>query len=283
MNKQAQIVGVLVLSLSIIITGSMAGFQGIQISNLSGDVADLENHILDLQDQYQELESNHSNLQEQYDELLSNNSLLQDSYGDLNTSYSELIEDYLQLQLDYQDLSDDYADLVTDYYALVQSYTDLFNDYENLQAAFEDPLTDPVTPTIYQVLDWLDTDNTDQHSYVSDIWECGDFSAMLMTRAKQMNWRMRIAVVHYSFEGELSYGSMLSIYGTGGHALNLIECTDGLYYIEPQSDGCWYFYSGSPGNHVHMDIHTYYNFVGDEFGSVWDGYQWWTNFYGYFG
>ena len=268
MNRHTQI-GVLVLSLSIVITGFIAGFQSIQVLNLSEQVVDLENQILDLQEYYQEIESNHSEIQELYSDLLSNSCLLQEQYCSLNTTYSELLEDYLSLELDYQNLSSHYAEL--------------FNDYENLRVAFEDSLTDPIVPTIDQVMDWLETDDTDQQDYVSGIWECGDYSAMLMTRAKLMNWRMRIAVVYFSLEGDPTYGSTSDVYGTYGHALNLIECTDGVYYIEPQSDGCWYFTSGPPTNHVHIEIHTYYDFTDDSYQSLWDGQKWWTNFYSYFG
>ena len=165
------------------------------------------------------------------------------------------------------------------YEDLLENYNSLFADYEALKAAFEDPLENPVIPTISEVRDWLEIDDTDQCEYVSDVWMCGDFAAMLMTRAKAMNWRMRIVTVQYSYEGELGYGSTLNVYGSGGHAFNLIECSDGIWYIEPQNDGRWYFTSG--GNRVLMHIHGYYTFSCGN--SIWDGYTIWTNFYGYFG
>lgn len=133
-------------------------------------------------------------------------------------------------------------------------------------------------PSIEEVEEWLQVDDTDENTYVDGIWMCGDFAAMLMTRAKTQNWRMRIATAMYSYEGDSGYASQTDPYGSAGHAFNYIECIDGIWYIEPQSDGTWYFSSGP--NKVRMDIHEYYTFP--FVGSIWDGGTIWVNFYGDF-
>ena len=115
---------------------------------------------------------------------------------------------------------------------------------------------------------------------------CGDYAAMLMVRAKEMNWRMRIACMFYSFSGDPGDGTS-DPYGSYGHAFNLIYCQDGsdpdslldIYYIEPQTDAVWYASDGT-GNHVHYTIYTYYS--GGVSGTVWESGTYWVNHYGYF-
>lgn len=195
----------------------------------------------------------------------------------LHQDYDELYQDYDDLQQDYSTLAQNYADLLDDYNILVSNYSSLFSDYNSLRQAFEEPLTSPITPTISQVLSWLSTDDTDTHNYTS-VWQCGDFSAMLMTRAKEMNWRMRISCMFFSFNGDAGYGSFTDPYGAYGHAFNMIMCSDGLwYYIEPQTDAVWHI--GSSG--VQFSIWFYYDFTNIT-GTVWDGNIFWSNHYSYF-
>jgi hypothetical protein len=178
-------------------------------------------------------------------------------------------------------LEQEVSNLEQDLMDLQDDYIDLFNDYGAMKEAFEEPLTNPVTPTINQVRNWLRTDDTDDCVWVENVWTCGDFAAMLMTRAKERNWRVRIAVVSYSLEGDSSYGSYNQPYGSYGHAFNVIECTDGFWYIEPQSDASWYF-TNPQDERTEFNIHQYYIFDESDSGTIWDGYTIWTNYYNQF-
>lgn len=203
--------------------------------------------------------------------------------GDLST----LRNSYDDLDQDYSDLEQDYNNLTSLYNNLTSEYNDLFGDYQSLSNVLEDPLTNPVVPTLSQVESWLASDDTDTHEYVNDTWVCGDFASMLMVRAKEMNWRMRIACMFYSFSGDAGWLSTTDPYGSYGHAFNMIYCQDGsdpdseldLYYIEPQTDAVWYVDDGS-GNHVHYTIHTTYS--GGISGTVWESGTYWVNHYSYF-
>jgi len=160
----------------------------------------------------------------------------------------------------------------------------ILEEYEILKDVLEEPLENPVIPTATQVRSWLSTDDTDSFDYVEGVWSCGDFAAMLMTRAKEKNWRVRICVIWFSLEGEDGYGSTTSIYGSGpGHVFNMIECTDGEWYIEPQTDGMWYFTNSITEARTEFQIHRYYDFEDSNSDTLWDTYTIWTNFYGYFG
>jgi hypothetical protein len=193
--------------------------------------------------------------------------------------------EYNDLYEEYTNLTQDYNDLLADYNSLLSDYNDLFGQYQSILSVLEDPLTNYVIPTLSQVQTWLYYDDTDSFNATDNVWMCGDFSAMLMTRAKEMNWRMRISVMFYSFEGEFYYGDYGEPYGAYGHAFCFIECEDGddsgsaldLYYIEPQTDCVWHMGS----EHVNFDIWSIYNFISMD-GTMWDGHRFWTHHYSEF-
>ncbi|NVM43769.1 MAG: hypothetical protein HWN79_02540 [Candidatus Lokiarchaeota archaeon] len=197
---------------------------------------------------------------------------------DMNTKFNDLAKDYSDLMNDYNDLMNDYSNLTDDYNDLMNDYSSLFADYNSLQDAFEEPLTAPDIPTYFEFKNWLDIDNTNTFDYINETWMCGDFSAMLMTRAKSMNWRVRIAVMEYSHDIDINYG-IDTPYGAYGHAFCFIECSDGyIYYIEPQTDAVWYW--TSVGYHFEMWEEYDFTNISD---TVW-GENWlWVNYYNYFG
>ena len=162
------------------------------------------------------------------------------------------------------------------YYDSIDMYNNLFGQYQSLLNTLENPLTNPVIPTIYEVMNWLAIDDTDEAEY-TEYWMCGDFSAMLMVKAKTMNWRMRIAVMFWSFDGDPNYG-VNTPFAYYGHAFNFIVCSDGyLYYIEPQTDAIWYWDIVE----YHFRMWTEYDFTGIS-DTVWGETMLWVNDYSYF-
>jgi hypothetical protein len=204
--------------------------------------------------------------------------------GLVTTSSIAVIEaqQITRLNNELDDLQGEFDSLQQDYDYLRSAYSDLFSDYTSLEAAFEDPLTDPLIPTYEELEVWLEQDDTDECEYIVGAWACGDYAAMLMTRAKEMNWRVLIAVISFSFEGDLYYGNTTDAYGSSGHAFNVVECTDGIWYIEPQSDGTWYIIDDVTLQRSEFTHNRYYNFVDSNRGTIWDGYSWWTNHYNRF-
>jgi len=205
--------------------------------------------------------------------------------------FMPIYEKHGDLLGDYNDLLGDYNTLENDYNALYDEYNSLFAQFQSILSVLEDPLTNPVIPTISQVRNWLATDDTNNILY-TDVWMCGDFSAMLMVRAKAMNWRIRISIMFYSFEFESEYGEYYTYpYGTGGHAFNFIVCQDGsdpdsnpdIWYIEPQTDKTWWLNDGN-NNHGSYDIHTaWYNTIPN---TIWyntyPNIPYWVNHYSEF-
>jgi len=121
--------------------------------------------------------------------------------------------------------------------------------------------------------DYWENRNTDSFEY-TEVWMCGDFSAMLMTRAKEMNWRMRIACMFWSYDGDDGWQDVSDPYGEYGHAFNFIVCQDGgdddsfndIYYIEPQTDTIWYVHYGDYNHNLYL---IWYTFGGGIAGTVW--------------
>lgn len=159
--------------------------------------------------------------------------------------------------------------------------SDVFSDYQSMLDNIGEPVSNPTIPTITHVISWLRTDVTDRIPYEENVWECGGYSATLVINAKEMNWRIYVVILCYSFDGGAGYGER-SPSGDYGHAFNLIYCQDGddldseldVWYIEPQSDGVWQL------NYDHYTVYTYYS--GGLVKTIWST-TYWVNYYFYFG
>lgn len=153
-------------------------------------------------------------------------------------------------------------------------------DYQKILDNIGEPVLNPITPTIEQVNSWLHFDKTNEILYMENVWMCGDFAIRLTVNAKEKSWRMYVAIMCYSIDGEMGYGVSNSD-GSNGHAFNLIYCQDGsdpgteldVWYIEPQSDTIWQI------NYDHYIIYTYYNSLPE---TMWDTIYW-VNYYDYLG
>ena len=77
-------------------------------------------------------------------------------------------------------------------------YNSMVDKCNDLIGVLEDPLTDPATPTLDELFDWLAVDDTDENEW-SMVWQCGDFAVMLMVRAKGQNKRLRPSILNMLF------------------------------------------------------------------------------------
>lgn len=83
---------------------------------------------------------------------------LWNDYNDLSDEYSDLVDEYDNLVGDYNNLSNEYNYLLTDYNELDDKYNSLFAWHQsNLTylSILENPLENPVIPTINEVASWL--------------------------------------------------------------------------------------------------------------------------------
>jgi len=164
---------------------------------------------------------------------------------------------------------------------LLEQYNDLFVEFQNLEEILNEPYTSIITPTVVQLQSWLEQDTTDEIPYEVGKWMCGDYAAMLMVKAKAQHWRMRVAVISYSLDTDPQYG-VNTAWGSTAHAFNIINCTTGTWYIEPQSDAMFWFPS-DPFHNLFEDIWEYIDNTAVNTGTIWDGKIFWVNSYNYFG
>jgi len=196
---------------------------------------------------------------------------------------------YFQARDDAEYWQNEYNSLLDNYNSLLDNYSSLFGDFQSLQYILymaSNPLTNPDTPTVDELFDFLEIDNTNSFNYTENFM-CGDFAVMLMGRAKVMrNWRIRISCMFYSYEFELGWEDVSDPYGSYGHAFNVVLCQDcnddGIedwVYIEPQTDNVWVVVAGTDWG-IHYEIWKTYSF-GDYSGYVWSE-PYWVNHYSYF-
>lgn len=202
-------------------------------------------HYRELDDMYQELTLSHQNLNRSYEELA-------ETYNDLHATYQAFRNQYTSLQANYDGLEDDYGILEGQYSNLEFEYECLESDYQYWKNAysmlnskykeaesrcdtfemfFDRPLDSKDVPSPLELQSWLILDQTDKLGYHPE-FDCKDFSTVLSVKARTRYWDMGIIVVRgYNRDTKDSYA----------HAFNFIRTTQGIVYVEPQTDEYWWY------------------------------------------
>lgn len=198
---------------------------------LTVDYADLNETYKELQTDYAELQSNYADLNSGYIALNGKYQSLLFNYTSLSEEHQVLIIEYNKLNKSYNILIINYTTLQEDYDVLSSEYQILFSDYNALVEAFNEPLSYEVVPTTSELESWLEEDEIDKIWYDDPNFVCGDFAVMLSQHAKLEHWDMGVVGVFGYDENYISYA----------HAFNAIVCTEGLVYVEPQTDDLWWY------------------------------------------
>ena len=216
-----------------------------KFESLAGEHAELTS-------QYTALSAQHSNLTKTYNQLLDTYEELNQNYRVLSENYSALTASYKTLQEKYFALNELYLQLQSNYTALENAYNNLTEQHETLIRLWNEPLEYVVEPSVEELLKWLELDQTDSLSYDPEKFLCGDFTIMLIQHAKEKNWRMLFTVIEYDLYEENPNG-ISSHHGIHGHAFASIFTTEGIVYIEPQTDLVFYvYYEDEPDVHVEI-------------------------------
>lgn len=196
------------------------------------DFRDLtEKHAL-LQEDFTALQKSHWMLEVEHETLQLEHKTLISEHDSLKSEHSTLQSEYNKLSTDYKALESDYNSLEIKYKSLDSKYQKLFSDYQLLNEAFNKPLKYKKTPTVTELQIWLMSDTTNSVRYSDPNFICGDFAVMLAMHAKTKNWDMTVVVV-YGYDADTDEDF--------AHAFNAIRTTEGLVYIEPQTDEVWYY------------------------------------------
>jgi hypothetical protein len=232
-----------------------ADFEELQTRYVS-----LDQSYGELSTQFKELTGKFQNLTWEYGNLTGSYSLLLVFYSNLTENYGKLMGSYQVLTANYSALTDNYGELQDRYFALYDlheqlegNYTELHSTYLQLLEQFQviyEPLDYVVTPTTDEVVAWLEVDDTDNASYVGGRFTCGDFTVNLMLHAKENHWRILFTVIEFDFYSENPNGTLYH-HGLHAHAFASIFTTEGIIYVEPQTDLVFYlYYEWDPETHI---------------------------------
>jgi len=109
-------------------------------------------------------------------------------------------------------------------------YREIDAEYRMLTTYVDWSLENKSTPSISALKDWLALDLTDQLNFNED-FNCRDFSILLSIKARHKHWDM----------GIIELRAVINETGnTWKHALNFIMTSEGLVYLEPQTDTVWW-------------------------------------------
>jgi len=99
-----------------------------------------------------------------------------------------------------------------------------------LNITLDAPLTNKIVPSIEDLENWLQEDQTDTENSSDPNFNCTDFAAMLAIHARTQGYDMGIVWIYgyYNNTNKIFY-----------HAINAIVTTEGLVYVEPQMDKVW--------------------------------------------
>jgi chaperonin cofactor prefoldin len=219
-----------IILLVIVLVPIIAGLA-IKYTELDRQYNTLRTDYRTLNNSHNALQNNYENLETSYQTLNTSYKTLNQKYTTLDDKYTTLNDKYTNLNNVYANINSSYATLSSQYATLNQQYASLFQDYDQLSQAFNEPLAHEVIPTNTELENWLATDTTDTIGYTMPDFICGDFSVMLSQHAKLVNWDIGIVAVW----------GYTDTYESFAHAFNAIITTEGLVYIEPQTDQYWWY------------------------------------------
>lgn len=125
-----------------------------------------------------------------------------------------------------------------------------FGMYVLLESMPQVPSPFIYTPTSTEVYEWLiNVDTTNLEEY-NETFMCGDFAITLINHMRERGWRGLFVAMEFDNYTENPTG-IQKCYGNWGHAIVAIECIDGIWFIEPQTDGMWYWCNET---HTHLDV-----------------------------
>lgn len=244
-----------------IILGVVGSYYSISLPNIEdyqGQIKQLESIITILNSDVRAIETNLTNTVINHNAALrqiENNEKiitqkneryesLSSEYSDLLKSWNELVSDWDDLVISYNNLSDWYSNLGDNRDLWIEAYDDLLIDYDILRFNYtaiyrykndwesicNDPVINQITPSLVEVTNFLNRDNTDSISY-TDSFQCRHYALVLSIKAKSESLKMGVV----SISGVADNGENVS------HAINAIVTNDGLVYIEPQTDFVWWY------------------------------------------
>jgi hypothetical protein len=221
---------------------------GKQLENVTAEMELQEEEKEALSQNYTSLSANYSSLQQNYTALSGGYLSLLDERKVLLQNLTEAIKERDAWVLAYETLNVTHAALLQNYTAGLEEINRLNERIDQL----EGELSFINFNTLTDLEVWLAQDNTSEHTYIPDKYDCDDFAYDLMTSAFKSGYKMGTVAVYYAdnltyvvIKGEYYYkvplaymvGDPYKYYTFGNHMVNLAYTGDtGWVLIEPQTD-----------------------------------------------
>ena len=189
-----------------------------QISQLQSDLSNLQSEVLTLT-------TNCNDLNATYIGLVADHEILNSAYNGLHIEYNTLNATYSELRTEYDNLE-------VSYEMLYKTHVTVQASYDLLVRTFDSSLHDKHVPSIAVLQDWLLEDKTDEMEYNYPNFVCTEFAVMLAIHARAEDYDMGVVWIQGYINGTLE---------AFNHVLNAIVTTEGLVYVEPQSDQVWWY------------------------------------------
>jgi len=204
---------------------------------------------------YTTLESNHTSLSANYSSLQQNYTALSGGYLALLDERQILLQNLTETIKERDAWVSAYVTLNATHSVLLQNYTEGLEEIDRLNekiAQLEGELNFTNFNTLNDLEAWLAQDNTSEHAYIPDEYDCDDFAYDLMASAFRSGYKMGTVAVYYAnnltyvvISGEQYYkvplaytvGNGYNYYVFGNHMVNIAYVGDtGWVLIEPQTD-----------------------------------------------
>jgi predicted nuclease with TOPRIM domain len=232
-----------------------------QLENVTAEIKIQEEEKEALNQTYNFLLKSYTTLESNYTSLSANSSL-QQNYTALSGGYLALLDERQILQQNLTETIKErdawvsaYETLNATHAILFQNYTACLEEIGRLNqriAQLEGELNFADFNTLNDLEVWLAQDNTSEHAYIPDEYDCDDFAYDLMASAFRAEYKMGTVAVYYTsnltyvviseeyyYKVPLAYtvGGSYMYYIFGNHMVNIAYVGDtGWVLIEPQTD-----------------------------------------------
>jgi len=186
---------------TIVLATLLAGggvFSGIKITDMTGQLNELQLSYVSLESNYNSLESNYASLESNYASLESNYAVLQSKYTTLESNYNSLESDYKSLQSSYDVLQGRMSQLQSNYNELEaenESLRRLLEQYEKVPDSYYSTYAFPHHSNTYEELSsFLLWEFELPTGYKVGIFDCSESAAYLEWALENAGFNADIAV-----------------------------------------------------------------------------------------
>lgn len=219
-----------------LVIGASIGFFATYImlyQPLTYDYEDLQAEYYALQSEHVKTKETLEAVSEKAEAMREELSRLQIDIQTLETEKAILETEISSLERELKEKIAEYMELQSYYRALDSKYSELFSDYELMRQILDMPLKDKTVPTTDELTRWVYLeDRVNEIGYSDPDFVCGDYAVMLAIHAKEKSWDMGVVCI-WGYDDDT--GEDFS------HAMNVIITTEGLVYVEPQTDDVFWY------------------------------------------